>query len=346
MDIDRFKAMMIAPLMDGKQALYLQSGNPIHAWSAYHAARTAGIAIPAWVLDCFDVWAAVLTATTYTKAKDIAHALKISNKNGSRLAVQQAKTATRDLEILDDIQHLEARPTRSELKAMRKAHGLTGDIVDPGDRNITEIMDQVAGQHGVEYSTVNAINAQEDSPDEASRQALVENLGGSLVNTFAALSMMPFMDAQTATSASTLDTAREPRRAGSTRARTWSRPNTFSSSSASAPSPRGGSVGRARFPPRSGSPLAASPGCAAISKIGWRRRREVMMTRPAKVVAIEALGAGPTHEVIHDPVARMLADLFLPPDGTQISGDDLQACVARLVDATNAMKQLDQREAQ
>ena len=61
-------------------------------------------------------------------------------------------------EILDDIQHLKDRPTRSELKAMRKAHGLTGDTVHPGDRNITEIMDQVAGQHGVEYSTVNAIN--------------------------------------------------------------------------------------------------------------------------------------------------------------------------------------------
>ena len=159
--------------------------------------------------------------------------------------------------------------------------------------------------------------------------------------------MMPFMDTQTATSASTLDTARQPRRAGY--------------------DPRSHMVAAKHLQLVVGfSAVTAWRKCLAghvprpDPDLRWPRRLvaqrsrnlaggaggEVMMTRPAKVVAIEALGAGPTHEVIHDPVARMLADLFLLPDGTQISGDDLQACVARLVDATNAIKQLDQREAQ
>ena len=63
-----------------------------------------------------------------------------------------------------------------------------------------------------------------------------------------------------------------------------------------------------------------------------------------EVIAIETYGDHPTHEVvIDDPTAQMLADLFLPPDGTQISGVELEACVARLVAATNAMKRLDQQ---
>ena len=62
----------------------------------------------------------------------------------------------------------------------------------------------------------------------------------------------------------------------------------------------------------------------------------------AKVITFETLGGDTLHRVdIFDKTAQVLADLFLPPDGTQISGDDLQAAVERLVDATNAVKRLE-----
>ena len=66
----------------------------------------------------------------------------------------------------------------------------------------------------------------------------------------------------------------------------------------------------------------------------------------AEVIAIETLGDAGHEVVIDDPVAQMLADLFLPPDGTRISGADLRAAVGRLVDATNALKRLDKGEVQ
>lgn len=51
------------------------------------------------------------------------------------------------------------------------------------------------------------------------------------------------------------------------------------------------------------------------------------------------------HEVfIYDKTAQRLADLFLPPDGTQISGEDLEACVHRLLEATAHMKRLEQQQ--
>ena len=66
------------------------------------------------------------------------------------------------------------------------------------------------------------------------------------------------------------------------------------------------------------------------------------MKTPAKVITFETLdGAGTMHRVdIFDATARALADLFLPPDGTQISGDDLQAAVHRLTEAANVLKRL------
>jgi len=61
----------------------------------------------------------------------------------------------------------------------------------------------------------------------------------------------------------------------------------------------------------------------------------------AKVITFETLSGDEMHRVdIFDPTAQVLADLFLPADGTQISGDDLQAAVERLVAATNAVKRL------
>lgn len=84
MNVDHFKAVMAAHLIDRRQALYRQAGNPIHTWSAYHTAPTLGVAIPASVLDYFDASAKALTTTTYTSAKAIADALGLGNKGGRR----------------------------------------------------------------------------------------------------------------------------------------------------------------------------------------------------------------------------------------------------------------------
>jgi hypothetical protein len=66
------------------------------------------------------------------------------------------------------------------------------------------------------------------------------------------------------------------------------------------------------------------------------------MSDHAKVITFETLSGDSMHRVdIFDKTAQALADLFLPPDGTQISGADLQAAVERLVEATNAVKRLE-----
>ena len=66
-----------------------------------------------------------------------------------------------------------------------------------------------------------------------------------------------------------------------------------------------------------------------------------MTDDPAVLYFVPAADA-PTHEVlIYDKTARALADIFLPPNGTRISGEELQAAVERLVEATNAVKRLE-----
>ena len=55
--------MMAAYVIDRRHALYLQTGNPIHAWSAYDNAHKLDVAIPDWVLDYFDASAKALTST-------------------------------------------------------------------------------------------------------------------------------------------------------------------------------------------------------------------------------------------------------------------------------------------
>lgn len=156
MDAEQLKAMIADHYVGRRHVLYLRTANPVHAWSAYRTARQLEVAIPAWVLECFDSWAAVLTTETHTSAKAIADALKIGKKGGP-LVTEKAARELRDLEIVADVVQLLDRPTRAELKAIAKEHGLKGDVVDPGDRNITEIMEQVAGERGLEYSSVKTI---------------------------------------------------------------------------------------------------------------------------------------------------------------------------------------------
>jgi hypothetical protein len=73
------------------------------------------------------------------------------------LVTRQAKTDVRDLAIVESILHLKNRPTRSELKAMAKAHGLKGDGVDPGDRSDLDILTQVAEEYALSVDRVRAI---------------------------------------------------------------------------------------------------------------------------------------------------------------------------------------------
>ena len=156
MNVDQFRAVMGAYVIDGKQALYRQTRNPIHAWSAYHTARTLNVAIPDWVLDYFDASAKAITSTTHSSAKAIADALGLGTKGGPTVT-RQAAIQVRNLAIVERILYLMDRPTRSELKALADAHGLKGPGVDPGDRPLLAILDQVAGEYDLDVNQVQAI---------------------------------------------------------------------------------------------------------------------------------------------------------------------------------------------
>ena len=66
------------------------------------------------------------------------------------------------------------------------------------------------------------------------------------------------------------------------------------------------------------------------------------MSDHATVVAFKTLSGDTMHRVdIFGAVAQRLADVFLPPDGTRVSVEDLQAAVERLVDAANAVERLE-----
>jgi hypothetical protein len=154
-----WKALIAKRYIDRRHALYLKSANPVHAWSAYRMARQLEEPIPGWVLGCFDAWATVLTEETHESAKAIADALKIGKKGGATVT-KKAASEVRDLEIVADVLHLQGRPTRAEqeatLKDYRRRFGVKGVVVDPGDRNLTEMMEQVAGERGLDYVSVRA----------------------------------------------------------------------------------------------------------------------------------------------------------------------------------------------
>ncbi len=178
MNVDQFKVMMAAYVIDRKQALYVQTGNPVHAWAAYDTARKLDVAIPAWVLDHFDACAKVLTTTKHSSAKAIADALGLGTKGGPTVT-RQAAIQVRNLAIVERIVQLQDRPTRSELKAMAVAHGLKGDGVDPGDRPLLDILVQVAEEYRLDVNQVQAIYYKMIRPAEVPSRATVENLPGS-----------------------------------------------------------------------------------------------------------------------------------------------------------------------
>lgn len=99
----------------------------------------------------------MLTTTTHASAKAIAGDLKIGKKGWATVTTKAAREV-RDLEIVADILHMKARPTRSEqeatLKDHRKRFGTRSVVVGPGDRNITDIMERIAGERGLDYRSV------------------------------------------------------------------------------------------------------------------------------------------------------------------------------------------------
>jgi prophage regulatory protein len=178
MNADQFKAMMAAHAIDLKQALYLQTGNPVHAWAAYDASRKLELAIPAWVLDYFDACAQVLITAKHSSAKSIADALGLGTKGGPTVT-RQAAIQVRNFAIVERIVHLRERPIRSELKAMAAAHGLKGNGVDPCDRPLLVILDQVAGEYDLDVNQVQAIYYKMIRPGQAPSQPTVEDSPGS-----------------------------------------------------------------------------------------------------------------------------------------------------------------------
>ena len=159
-------AMMDARVIGLRYALYLQTGNPTHAWRAYATARRLNVAVPPWVLDYFDACAKALTTTTHTSAKSIADALGLGTKGG-RLVTRQADTDERNLAMMMRIDQLRKRPTRRALEALVDAHGLNGTVVDPGDRTLLAIFVQVAEESGLEVNQVQAHLLRNDSPVQA-----------------------------------------------------------------------------------------------------------------------------------------------------------------------------------
>ena len=150
------KEMFDARAINWWRALYLQTGNPIHVWRAYATARKLDVAVPDWVLDYFDACANALTTRTHTSAKAIADALALGSRGGP-LVTRQAKIDERNLEIVMRIDQLQNRPTHAELKALADEHGLKGEGVDPGDRTLLFIIDQVAGEFRLDVNQVQAI---------------------------------------------------------------------------------------------------------------------------------------------------------------------------------------------
>lgn len=112
----QIKATIDTRAMDLRHALYLDSGNRVHAWRAYTTARQLDLAIPAWVLEYFDTCAKALT-TKHASAKAIATALGLATRGGP-VVTRQADTDERNLEMVIRIEQLRQRPTRRELKAL------------------------------------------------------------------------------------------------------------------------------------------------------------------------------------------------------------------------------------
>lgn len=152
----RLKSILDGRTLNLRHALYLQTRNPIHAWRAFATARKLDVAVPDWVLDYFDACAKALTGTTYTSAKEIADALGLGSRGG-RLVTRQADTDERNLEMVMRIEQLRNRPTRAELKVMMDAHKLKGEVVDPGDRTLLVILDQVGTEFNLDVNQVQAI---------------------------------------------------------------------------------------------------------------------------------------------------------------------------------------------
>ena len=139
----RIKAALATVFIERSQALYLQTGNPIHAWRVYELARHGGVPLPDWVLDYFDKVAKVLTAPPGpTSPKAIADALGLGTKGGPSKALQ-AQTDQRHLDIVDHIRFLQERATR--------------DDVDLDLRDELGIMQRVADEYGLSLDRVQAL---------------------------------------------------------------------------------------------------------------------------------------------------------------------------------------------
>jgi hypothetical protein len=151
----QLNAMVVAHTIDLRHALYLRRRNPIHVWRAYAAARQLGVPVPDWVLDYFDTCAKAL-ATRHSSAKAIADALGLGTRGG-RLVTGQADTDERNVAIVERIDQLQSRPSRRELQALADAHGLKTDVVDPGDRTLLVILEQVAAEYHLDVNQVQAI---------------------------------------------------------------------------------------------------------------------------------------------------------------------------------------------
>ena len=152
-------ALAGAVVIDHSHVLYAMTGNPVHAWRAYLAARRYGVPIPSWALDYLDGCAEALTAADSPRSgKAIADVLGLGKRGGASVTTQ-AETEKRDLDIVDQVEALrQGDPQRiADVAEQLGLADLAEELRRKPDRRADDIFAKVAERFGLSYERVRDI---------------------------------------------------------------------------------------------------------------------------------------------------------------------------------------------
>ena len=138
-NIEGLKAAFAQQFINREHVPFLKTGNPAHAWAAYRIARAFGVPTPEWVLVYFDGCAAKLADATNDELT--AEAIGFDQKGGGASKVAQARTNTRNFDILARFIDMKYRQTSSELKSELKTAGFS-------PKRIEELLEDVIDEQG------------------------------------------------------------------------------------------------------------------------------------------------------------------------------------------------------
>ena len=109
MSVDDFRRSFVRAQLESEAYQYAASGNPVHVWRAYFAARTGAHEIPPWILEYFEKSAKALEpifTRKYDKGEivdpsEITDALGLTGQaGGGKGPVKQAQARSRRLAMV------------------------------------------------------------------------------------------------------------------------------------------------------------------------------------------------------------------------------------------------------